>query len=134
LLEKEPDYAKAWADFFTSRGSKWGFEEMRATRTAAAAALRQEVGLAGRVGPDGVAELIPATVNRLVLAVCDAGDGKCELRVAGIAAARADAFVPSPPAVAYSPLLTLDLTDDSQAFLMAIHQPGPAADPTPQPP
>jgi hypothetical protein len=134
LLEKEPDYAKVWADFFTARGRKWGFEEMRKTRAAAAAVLHQEAGLAGRVRPDGTAELTHAPVSRLLLAVCDTGDGKLELRVSGIAPARAETFPATPAAVAFSPLLAFDLSDESQAFLLSIHQPRVPAASNPQVP
>jgi hypothetical protein len=134
LLKEEPDYAKLWEEYFATRGSTWGIEQMSDMRAAAAAVLRHTVDLAGRVSPDGTIELPPATTQRLLLAIRDTGDGKAKLGVVGIAPARAETFTLDPPALPYSPLLTLDLTDQTQAFLMSLHASNPVATPLPYPP
>jgi hypothetical protein len=133
LLEKDPDYAKPWEAFFAARGKKWGFEEMRKTREAAAAVLQHPVELAGRAGPDGILALTPADDNRLLLAVCDAGGSKQELRVVGIAKVGVEPSVPSPAALPFSPLLTIALTDDLQTFLLSLQPQQATTNPQPQP-
>jgi hypothetical protein len=91
------------------------------------------VELAGRAGPDGTLALTPAADNRLLLAVCDAGGGKQELRVVGIAKAGVEPFVPNPAALPFSPLLTIALTDELQPFLLGLQPQRATTNPQPQP-
>jgi hypothetical protein len=68
-----------------------------------------------------------------LLAVCDAGGSKQELRVVGIAKVGVEPSVPSPAALPFSPLLTIALTDDLQTFLLSLQPQQATTNPQPQP-
>jgi hypothetical protein len=122
LLEKTPDYAEAWEAYFSARGKRSSFDELRKTQAAAAAVLRNPVDLAGRVTAEGNCILLPGMGKRLLLAVCDTVGGGHELKVCGIAEAKASEFTPSSKASHFSPLFSINLPEDTQTFLLSIHQ------------
>lgn len=121
VLGKENSYAD-WEKYFSSRGNRGSFTQLRKTRAAAAEVLRNPIELAGRVSADGVALFGPSSHNRLVLSVCDRNDGVSEMRVCGIVDNKGKWLAASPTIVPLSPLLSIKLTNDSQEFLLSIHQ------------
>jgi hypothetical protein len=134
LLEKAPDYAKAWQAYFSARGQRSSFDELRQTHAAAAAVLRGSIDLAGRLDAEGNCVLSPGSDNRLLLAVCDMGEEGHKLKVCGIAEAKAQMFTPSPKALPLSPLFSINLPEDTQAFLLSIHRNDEANHPKPPQP
>ncbi len=121
LLEKEPDSAVVWQKYFEERGKRATFEEFRKTQTAAKAVLRNPVDLAGQVTMDGAIVLKPASEKRLILAVCDLGDDVLGLKVCGIVDAQSVEINSTPGLTPMSPLLSINLPDETQSFLLAIH-------------
>jgi hypothetical protein len=124
LLEKTPEYAAKWEQFFSSLGKRSTFIELRQTHAAATAISSASVDLAGYVTIDGTIVLSPSPVRRLLLAVCEVGDGVHELKVCGIADARASEFISTQVISPLSPLLALNLPEESQNFLLTVHQNG----------
>lgn len=111
-----------WEAYFSSRGQRTSFAQFRKTRAAATEVRRNPVELAGRVSAEGVASFGPSAANRLILGVCDRGDGVCEMKVCGIVDGHGQWLAESPAIAPLSPLLAILLTDDSQLFLLSVHQ------------
>ncbi len=122
LLEKTPDDASIWEQYFVTRAKRSSFSELRKTHAAAAAVIPGSVDLAGHVSADGTIVVRPSAVGRLLLAVCDLGDGVHKLKVCGMIDARSPQFTPMLKVSPLSPLLAINLPEDSLKFLMAIHR------------
>jgi hypothetical protein len=122
VLEKEPEYAKAWEAYFSARGKRSTFSELRNTRAAAKAVLKNPVDLAGYTAADGTVSLKPSPLKRLILAVCDSGDGIHKMKVCGIVEPQDNTLEATPAISPFSPLLSINLPDESQTFLLAIHE------------
>jgi hypothetical protein len=122
LLEKEQESAEQWRKYFENRGKESIFAELIKTRGAAKAVIRNPVDLAGYVAADGKIILKPAPVTRLILAVCDLGEGVQALKVCGMTEASGEGIAASPSNIApLSPLLSISLTEETQSFLLAVH-------------
>jgi hypothetical protein len=122
LVPGKQDVVRDWEEYFSSRGQRASFAQLRKTRAAAAEAVRNPVELAGRVSADGSASFGHSASNQLILGVCDRGDGIGEMKVCGLVDGHGKWLAESPPIVPLSPLLAIKLTDDSQVFLLSIHR------------
>jgi hypothetical protein len=122
LVPGKQDVVLDWETYFSSRGQRSSFAQLRKTRAAAVETLRNPVELAGRVSADGAAWFGHSPSNQLILGVCKRGDGVGEMEVCGIVDSQGKWLAESPPIVPFSPLLTIQLTDDSQVFLLSIRQ------------
>lgn len=122
LVSAKEDVPLEWNKYFSSRGTRSSFAQLRKTRAAAAEALSNPVEIAGRVSSDSAVSISPAPGNRLILGVCDRGDGVCEMRVCGIVDGQGTWLTGSPTIAPLSPLLFIQFTEDSQTFLLSVHQ------------
>jgi hypothetical protein len=111
-----------WEKYFSSSSNRNSFAQLRKTRAAATEVLRNSVELAGRACANGGTSFGQSDSNRLIIGVCDRGDGVCEMKVCGIVDNQGKWLAASPTIVPFSPLLSIQLTDQSQAFLLSIHQ------------
>jgi hypothetical protein len=122
LVDGKQEATKAWETYFSSRGQRATFSQLRKTREAAIEVLRNPVELAGRVAADGSISFTPSAGNRLVLGICDGGNGACEMKVCGIVNGNGEWLEPPPAISSFSPLLSIQLTEEVQAFLASIHK------------
>lgn len=134
LLEKAPDNAEAYEKFFFDRGKKSSYDEMQKTRAAAAVAIGHSVDLAGKVTAEGTIALTPAPVKRLILTLCELENGAYQLKLCGIADARVSEFQSPLKVLPFSPVLSITLPEETQKFLLAIHQNSASANLNPQKP
>lgn len=131
LVTTAPASARIWEDYFTKRGQRSSFDELRKTHDAAAAILSGAVELAGHVAADGTIILTPAKSKRLLLGVCETADAAHALQVCGIADPGDSKFTPNPKAAPLSPLFYINLPEDTQTFISSIHHHSQAEPPTP---
>lgn len=122
LVDQAPEIVAPYQKYFSNRGEFSTFNEMREARAAARAAIANPVELAGHVGADGSTILVPDSNRRLVLAVCDIGDGILSLKVCGIVEPRDSSLSEDLLAAPFSPILSIRLPDESQEFLWSIHK------------
>jgi hypothetical protein len=124
LLESAPEGAKQWEEFFETRGKRFTYGQFLAARSAAAEVIGSQVSLAGHVTTDGAIALLPATGKRLVLGVCAAGDGIQELRVCGMVDGPDGSMIAHIDLLPLSPLLSVELTEKAQTFILSLHGKG----------
>jgi hypothetical protein len=67
---------------------------------------------------------LPATGKRLVLGVCAAGDGIQELRVCGMVDGPDGSMIAHIDLLPLSPLLSVELTEKAQTFILSLHGKG----------
>lgn len=134
LLESAPESAKQWEDFFATRGKRFTYGQFVAVRSAAAEVIGSPVYLAGHVAMNGAIALLPFPGKRLVLGVCEAGEGIHELRVCGLVDG-ADGTMPANIGLLpLSPLLSVELSEKAQTFILSLHCMGEAVVSEPQKP
>jgi hypothetical protein len=134
LVTGKQELAKRWEDYFAYRGKRNTYRQLLETQAAAAEVVSNDVELAGRVSFDGKISFKESKKNRLILAICKTGNDTYGMKVCGIVSEKGDWNSPAPAIAPLSPLLAIQLPDDVQKFLLAIHQPEdskPSISPTP---
>jgi hypothetical protein len=133
LVNGKDELAKKWDNYFTSKGKRNTYTQLLKAQEAAADVVGNDIELAGRASPKGEISFIESNKKRLILAVCEAGKDLYEMKVCGIVNSKGEWQSKSPTIIPFSPILTIDLADDIQEFVLSIHQSKvtPAAPPTP---
>ena len=111
----------AWEQYFASRINRSYSANMKAMKKAVRAGMRNDVMLVGRVDKTGKLELRPAKTSRLLLGLREEPSGNVGFCLLGIASAD-DEFSPEIKPLPLSPILSIEMPEDDQRFIDAMHR------------
>ena len=121
LLRQKSKKMMAWEQYFAARINRSYSSNMKAMKKAVRAGMRNDVMLVGRVDKTGKLELRPAKSSRLLLGLREEPSGNVGFCLLGIASAD-DEFSPEIKPLPLSPILSIEMPEDDQRFIDAMHR------------